>query len=108
MNNVFALTIGLVVGAVAVWLISKAKIAGLDERVVGRDREITELKTKAAQKDADLQTLTNEVTRLNKVQTQLDTEKQGLLEKLNNDKAEIEKIQEKFESRFKNLAQEIL
>lgn len=108
MAIISAFVIGLIVGAAAIWLISKARIAGLDERVAGREREIADLKTQTAQKDAHLQSLTNEVTRLNKVQTQLDTEKQGLLEKLNTDKADLEKLQQKFEDRFKNLAQEIL
>lgn len=108
MATVIALGVGLVFGAAAVWLLSKAKIAGLDERVAGREREIADLRAQAAQKDAGLQSLAAEVTRLAKIQTQLDTEKQGLLEKLNGDKAEIEKMQEKFEDRFKNLAQEIL
>lgn len=103
-----ALGIGLVFGAAAVWLLSKAKISTLDERVVGREREIADFKTQAAQKDSNLQSLTNEVTRLNKAQTQLETEKQGLLEKLETEKAELEKLQQKFEERFKILAQEIL
>ena len=37
MEILFALGVGLIVGAVAVWLLSKAKIVGLDERVAGRE-----------------------------------------------------------------------
>jgi DNA recombination protein RmuC len=108
MNILFAWVVGLILGAAAVWLLSNAKIAGLDERIAGRDREIADLKAQSAQKDASLQSQTNEVTRLNKIQTQLDTEKQGLLEKLKTDKADLENIQQKFEDRFKTLAHEIL
>jgi DNA recombination protein RmuC len=40
--------------------------------------------------------------------SRLEAEKQGLLEKLKSDKADLENIQQKFEDRFKTLAQEIL
>jgi len=99
---------GLLIGAAAIWLISKARIAGLDERLAGRDREITDLKAQEVQNEVSLQSLTNEVTRLKIAQTQLDTtvakERQAAQEKLDI----LREGRTKLEEAFKSLSAEAL
>jgi DNA recombination protein RmuC len=87
-------------------LIKRVEELSMQARVAEeRERNINEQLKKSSelilQKESAILELTRKVS-------QAEAEKRGLSEKLTEQKAEIEKIQEKFRAEFKNLANEIL
>ena len=110
MEILFVLT-GIIVGAVAAWFIAKYKYEGelnsdnsalqiAEERVKVFSDEVTSLK-------AELEKERGKVIDLNNSLSRTEADYRNLQEKLQDQKTEIEKLQEKFSLEFKNLANEI-
>lgn len=117
--EIIFLTAGLLLGILIGYLISKSKYAGkagisfedaesiktekakADERNIILEKNYTELKK-------EIEEARNKYSELNKEHSKATTQNENLIEKLNEQKAEIEKIQENFRNEFKNLANEIL
>ena len=99
------LIVGIVIGAAATWLISRAGNKGSlmvgNEKVLFLTNESEKLRNDIAIKD-------NALLEINKKLASRESDYQHLTTKLNEQKAEIEKLQEKFTIEFKNLANDIL
>ena len=99
------LIVGIVIGAAATWLISRAGNKGSlmvgNEKVLFMTSENEKLRNDIAIKD-------NALLEINKKLASRESDYQHLNTKLNEQKAEIEKLQEKFTIEFKNLANDIL
>ena len=110
MEILFILT-GVILGAVAAWLIAKYKFSGefntrnadlkiAGEKVESFNKEIIQLKL-ALEKEHE------KVIDLNSDLSRTEADYRNLQEKLHEQKQEIVKLQEKFSIEFKNLANEI-
>lgn len=117
--EIIFLVIGLIIGSSAAYIIAKYKYSSgsiisreaLDELKSEKSRaeekvtlyynEVNELKT-------SLENERNKYLELNSDYHKITTQNKNLEEKLGNHKKEIEQLQEKFSTEFKNLANEIL
>jgi DNA recombination protein RmuC len=104
MTEILFLIIGMIVGAVSVWLVSKFRFEGKqsisEERLKGLSETVEKAKIELDDKE-------KEIIELNRQVSARDTEFRNLNEKLQEQKNEIDKLQEKFRIEFKNLANEI-
>lgn len=117
--EIIYLVIGLIIGAVAAYIIAKYKYSSgvaitpvelddlksqktrAEEKVNLFQSEVDELKT-------SLEAQRSKYLELNSDYHKITTQNINLEEKLENQKKEIEKMQEKFSTEFKNIANEIL
>jgi DNA recombination protein RmuC len=104
MTEILFLIIGMIVGAVSVWLVSKFRFEGKqsisEERLKGLSETVEKAKIELDDKE-------KEIIELNRQVSARDTEFRNLNEKLQEQKNEIDKLQEKFRIEFKNLSNEI-
>lgn len=113
------LAAGLLLGFLIGFLVTKSKYAGgigislveaetiKTEKAKADERNIILEKSNAELKK-EIEETRNKISELNKDYSKVTTQNENLVEKLNEQKAEIEKIQENFRNEFKNLANEIL
>ncbi|MFY0654632.1 MAG: DNA recombination protein RmuC [Cyclobacteriaceae bacterium] len=114
------LIVGMVVGGLMAWFIAKSKYQSGDESsseyLAAKELEIKldaekEKSTKAAEDVRELNDVLRkereEVLRLNNLNTRLEADYRNIQENLKSQKEEINLLQEKFSSEFKNLANEI-
>jgi DNA recombination protein RmuC len=124
--EILFLLIGIVIGAATLWLLLKSKIENLKgisldefERLKDQINILTVEKSKAEERnhllDDSLKQISSElnaeratVLQLSSEKSSLKTENNNLQTKLNEQKNEIEKLQEKFTKEFENLANKIL
>lgn len=108
MQTVLLIIVGIVLSAFAAWLIAKYKYEGqkgiskqeLDEKYVAKEF-YNELKERAEEKE-------NQITALSIKSAKSEQENQHLKERLEEQKKEIEKIQQSFRIEFENLANKLL
>jgi len=124
--EILFLLIGIVIGAATLWLLLKSKSENLKgisldefERLKDQINILTVEKSKAEERnhllDDSLKQISSElnaeratVLQLSSEKSSLKTENNNLQTKLNEQKNEIEKLQEKFTKEFENLANKIL
>lgn len=109
--DIFYLIIGIVIGAVAAWMVAKNKYQTNTE---SKDPEIAGLKDKLEMISADKVDLNKQLDKERETVLNLtrqlsikETEQLNLIEKLKSQKEEVQNLQEKFAFEFKNLANEI-
>lgn len=118
MEIIFLVT-GLLIGVFVGYLITKSKYSGKSGIPFEEVETIKTDKAKAEERNSileknnselkkEIEEVRNKFSDLNGNYSKVTTQNQNLLEKLNEQKAEIEKIQENFRNEFKNLANEIL
>lgn len=96
---------GIVIGGTAIWLVSRANNKGSlmvgNEKALFLTNENEKLRGEITSKD-------NALLEINRKLASRESDYQHLTTRLNDQKAEIEKLQEKFTIEFKNLANDIL
>lgn len=108
METAILILIGLSIGAITAWFIAKYKFEGqkgiskdeLDSKYISREI-YTEIKTELKQKE-------NALSEIQKTLGKTEQENINLKNKLDEQKKEIEKIQETFKAEFENLANKLL
>jgi DNA recombination protein RmuC len=98
------LLVGLIVGAVAVWLIASFKFKGEVSRVEERSKILEQDKEEI---ENELKSERQQVLDLNSKLSSLQSDYTNLQQKLSEQKGELEKLQEKFTKEFENLANKI-
>lgn len=117
--NLLFLVVGVLLGGGAAWLIAKFKFKGQGEetQLQVREAEIqleaekvryTDLSEKSGKLEEELKTERAGAIQLNNQLARLEVEYKGALEKLKTQKEELDQMQQKFATEFKNLANEIL
>lgn len=102
---------GIVIGGAAVWFIAKFKFAS-ESQTAGAALGVEQERVAALQRDSDilkkeLSLEREKVITLNNKVSSTEADYRNLQEKLRDQKQELEKLQEKFSTEFKNLANEI-
>jgi len=103
--EILYLVIGICIGGAIGWLIVRSRSVSTKEVAEEKIRNFTTLLEGTHEK---LENKESEIIELNKNLSAKAADHQNLQEKLNQQKSEIEKIQERFQIEFKNLANEIL
>lgn len=102
--EILFLIIGLIIGAVAVWFISSFKFKGEASRVEERSRI---LDTDKSSLQSELKNERDKSERLTSENSSLKSDYSNLQTKLDEQKAEVEELQQKFTKEFENLANKI-
>ena len=102
--EILFLIIGLIIGAVAVWFISSFKFKGEASRVEERSRI---LETDKSSLQSELKNERDKSERLTSENSSLKSDYSNLQTKLDEQKAEVEELQQKFTKEFENLANKI-
>ena len=102
--EILFLIIGLIIGAVAVWFISSFKFKGEASRVEERSRI---LETDKSSLQSELKNERDKSERLTSENSSLKSDYFNLQTKLDEQKAEVEELQQKFTKEFENLANKI-
>jgi DNA recombination protein RmuC len=102
--EIIYLIFGLLIGAVAAWLIASSKFKGDAGRVEERSR-LLEVDKSSLQ--SELKTEREKSEKLNSEYSSLKSDYSNLQTKLSEQKAEIEELQQKFTKEFENLANRI-
>jgi len=98
------LVIGLLIGAIAAWFISSFKFKGETSRVEERSRILEDDKSSL---QSELKNERDKSEKLNFENSKLKSDFENLQEKLVEQKAEVEELQQKFTKEFENLANKI-
>jgi len=109
--EIILLAVGLVAGGIAGWWIARFKFQAENNQNSGR-LELEKEKTRVALEQAgelkrELETQRNKVVALTSALSATEADYRNLQEKLHDQKAELEKLEDKFAVQFKNLANEI-
>ena len=102
--EIIYLAIGISVGGGIGWFIARSLSASRKEVA---EEKIRNFSTLLNDTKIELESKENEVLELNKSLSTKEADHRNLQEKLDQQKSEIEKIQERFQTEFKNLANEI-
>jgi DNA recombination protein RmuC len=110
------LVFGGIAGFVIAYLIARTKQAGFEERARSLEQQLRDteararkqLEEAASKQEAAIDRATTAERRMEGMQAELNTENRHLREKLTEQKAELEKLQERFTKEFENLANRIL
>lgn len=102
--EIFFLIIGILVGATAAFLIAKFKFEGSAGKAAERN---SFLEIELSKTEKELSAEREKVLKLNSDLSALNSDYKNLQEKLNEQKSEIGKLQEKFTKEFENLANKI-
>lgn len=103
--DVLFLVIGLLTGALAAWFLAKFKFSGTH---LAKEEKINLLQSENERYQKESEIKDQNILELNRELSTRIADNNNLLERLEQQKQEIEKIQEKFTIEFKNLANEIL
>jgi len=117
--NILLIVIGIITGIVIGFLLSRSKNHAAEtislQKLSESEKEKAALTERSSQQKIQLETVTQnlEEERKNSLDinwqvAQLKTTNENLLEKLNNQKSELEELQKKFKTEFENLANRIL
>ena len=102
---IFSLLIGLVVGAILTWYIATSRLHlqtnALQVKLDNSQQQLAETKTTLTQTQEQHLLLTTQMAKLEAINS-------SLLEKLDTQKQEVEKLEEKLSTQFKNLANDLL
>lgn len=99
------LFIGLAIGAVSAWVIASLKLKSSAKIV---EEKLSFISKEAEKQKADLHQKDNSILDLSRKLSAKESDFQHLTSKIAEQKADLEKLQEKFSIEFKNLANEIL
>ncbi len=102
--EIIYLFIGIGIGGALGWLIVRSRSSGAREVSEEKIRNFTELLNNTRN---ELEIKEGEIIELNRSLSAKEADHRNLQEKLDQQKTEIEKIQERFQAEFKNLANEI-
>ena len=102
--EIIYLIVGLLIGSVAVWLIASSKFKGDAGRVEERSRLLEVDKTSL---QSELKAERDKSEKLTSENSSLKSDYSNLQQKLDEQKAEIEELQQKFTKEFENLANKI-
>jgi len=102
--EIIYLVIGIGIGGTLGWLIVRSRSSGAREVSEEKIRNFTELLNNTRN---ELEIKEGEIIELNRSLSAKEADHRNLQEKLDQQKTEIEKIQERFQAEFKNLANEI-
>lgn len=102
--EIIDLIIGLIIGAIAAWLIASSKFKGESGRVKERSSILEREKTNL---ENNLNSERQKVLELNSKLSALQSDYNNLQQKLSEQKAEVEELQQKFTKEFENLANKI-
>ena len=103
--EIIFLIIGLIIGALAAFLIAKFKFEGSSGKAAERNSILEE---DLAKTEKELNAEREKVIKLNGENSALKSDYKNLQEKLEDQKSEIEELQQKFIKEFENLANKIL
>ncbi len=102
--EIIYLIIGIGIGGTLGWLIVRSRSSSVREVSEEKIRNFNELLSNTR---SELEIKENEIIELNRSLSAKEADHRNLQEKLDQQKKEIEKIQERFQAEFKNLANEI-
>lgn len=102
--EIIFLIVGILIGAIAVWFIASSKFKGDAGRVEERSRM---LEVDKSSLQSDLKSERDKSEKLNSENSSLKSDYNNLRQKLDEQKADLEELQQKFTKEFENLANRI-
>ena len=105
---IFSIGIGVAIGIVFSRLKNKSEVSAINERQLQMERYISELKNQLSENETQKENYREEKSRLDIALATRNTEFENLQLKIQEQKEEVEKLQDKFTKEFENLANKIL